>query len=170
MNKGTAFTSEERQELGLDGLLPYHVSTIEEQVERRYANFLDQKDEMAKYTFLNALQNRNETLFYRLVLEHLDEMVPLIYTPTVGTVSTNYSLLYREQRGLYLSYPHRDKMDEMVANFPRKGIDVIVVTDGERILGLGDLGVGGMAIPVGKLSLSIPSLEGSILLASFLSC
>ncbi|MDN3506413.1 MAG: NAD-dependent malic enzyme [Simkaniaceae bacterium] len=160
MNKGTAFTEAERIELGLEGLLPFHVSTIEEQVGRRYANFCDQKDEMAKFTFLSALQNRNTTLFYRLVLEHLDEMVPLIYTPTVGTVSTNYSLLYREQRGLYLSYPHRDKLEQMVANFPRKEIDVIVVTDGERILGLGDLGVGGMAIPVGKLALY--SLFGGI--------
>jgi len=153
LNKGTAFSDEERKELGLDGLLPFHVSTIQEQTVRRYANFCEQKDEMAKFTFLSALQNRNETLFYRLVLEHLDEMVPLIYTPTVGAVSTNYSILYREQRGLYLSYPYQDKMESMIANFPRKDIDVIVVTDGERILGLGDLGVGGMAIPVGKLAL-----------------
>lgn len=152
-NKGTAFTEEERLELGLEGLLPYHVSTLEQQVKRRYANFTEHSEEMSKYVFLNALQNRNETLFYRLVLEHLDEMVPLIYTPTVGSVSTNYSILYREQRGLYISYPHQDKIEEMMANFPREEIDVIVVTDGERILGLGDLGVGGMAIPVGKLAL-----------------
>ena len=122
-------------------------------MKRRYANFCDQQGAMAKYTFLNALQNRNEILFYRFMTEYIDEMVPLIYTPTVGTVSTNYSMLYREQRGLYLSYPHRDKLMQMIANFPRSDIDVIVVTDGERILGLGDLGVGGMAIPVGKLAL-----------------
>lgn len=153
LNKGTAFTEEERKDLGLDGLIPYHISTIEQQVQRRYANFCDQQGNLAKFNFLNALQNRNEILFYRLLIEYIPEMVPLIYTPTVGTVSTRYSTLYHEQRGLYLSYPHREKMKQMFANFPRKDIDVIVVTDGERILGLGDLGVGGMAIPVGKLSL-----------------
>lgn len=152
-NKGTAFTLEERHELGLQGLLPYHVSTLEEQVMRRYANFLDQPNAISKFNFLSTLQNRNEVLFYRLVLEHVDEMVPLIYTPTVGSVSSNYSMLYREQRGLYISYPYCDNIDELVANFPRSEIDVIVITDGERILGLGDLGVGGMAIPVGKLAL-----------------
>ncbi len=152
-NKGTAFTEEERIELGIEGLLPFHVSTIEEQVKRRYANFSQQPDEIAKYTFLNAMQNRNEVLFYRFLLHHIYEMLPYIYTPTVGDVSTHYSLLYREQRGLYLSYPHRDKIRQLIANFPRSDIDVIVVTDGERILGLGDLGVGGMAIPIGKLAL-----------------
>ena len=152
-NKGTAFTEEERQALGLIGLLPYHISTIEEQVKRRYSNFCDLNSDIAKYNFLNALQNRNEILFYRFVLEHIDEMTPYIYTPTVGDVSSSYSLLYREQRGLYVSYPHQDKINQMLANFPRKDIDVIVVTDGERILGLGDLGVGGMAIPAGKLAL-----------------
>lgn len=152
-NKGTAFTEEERTDLGLTGLLPFHISTIEEQVERRYANFVSQQSEMAKFTFLSALQNRNETLFYRLVSKYINEMVPLIYTPTVGDVSINYSMLYHEQRGLYISYPHRDKIQEIVNNFPRQEIDVIVITDGERILGLGDLGVGGMAIPVGKLAL-----------------
>lgn len=160
LNKGTAFTHEERDELGLHGLLPYHISTIEEQVKRRYANFSEQPDALAKYTFLNALQNRNEILFYRFILEHVAEMLPLIYTPTVGSVSTNYSLLYREQRGLYLSYPHRNRMEELIANYHQSDIDVIVVTDGERILGLGDLGVGGMAIPVGKLALY--SLFGGI--------
>jgi malate dehydrogenase (oxaloacetate-decarboxylating) len=152
-NKGTAFTEEERLELGLEGLLPYHVSNLEEQVKRRYANFCEQPDAISKFIFLSALQNRNTVLFYRLIQEHLDEMVPLIYTPTVGNVSTNYSLLYREQAGLYLSYPHRKNLKKMLANFPRSEVDVIVVTDGERILGLGDLGVGGMAIPVGKLAL-----------------
>lgn len=153
LNKGTAFTEAERDALGLHGLLPHHVSVIEEQVSRRYANFCSQSDDLAKYNFLSALQNRNEVLFYRFVLQYVTEMVPLIYTPTVGDVSTNYSMLYREQRGLYLSYPLRDKMEEMIDNYPYDDIDVIVVTDGERILGLGDLGVGGMAIPVGKLAL-----------------
>lgn len=152
-NKGTAFTEEERVELGIEGLLPYHVSTIEEQVKRRYANFSERPDGVAKYNFLHSLQNRNEILFYRFLMEHVDEMLPYIYTPTVGSISQHYSLLFREQRGLYISYPNKDKIKEMIANFPRSDIDVIVVTDGERILGLGDLGVGGMAIPVGKLSL-----------------
>lgn len=153
LNKGTAFTEEERKIFDLEGLLPPHVSTIEEQVKRRYANFCEQEGDLAKYIFLSALQNRNEILFYRFVLEHVNEMVPLIYTPTVGQISTYYSLLYREQRGLYLSYPHRKKIQKMIENFPFNDIDVIVVTDGERILGLGDLGVGGMAISVGKLTL-----------------
>jgi len=159
-NKGTAFTLEERAELGLEGLLPYHVSTIEEQSERRYQNFTELQTDLAKYSFLKSLQNRNEILFYHFVLDHIAEMTPYIYTPTVGSVSTNYSLLYHEQRGLYLSYPYRDKLRQMIANYPMKDIDVIVVTDGERILGLGDLGVGGMAISVGKLSLY--SLFGGI--------
>lgn len=152
-NKGSAFTEEERNEFGLHGLLPSHISTIEEQVKRRYANFCEQQGALAKYLFLRALQYRNEILFYRFLSEYINEVVPLIYTPTVGTVSSNYSLLYYEQRGLYISYPNRHRMKEMVGNYPRSEIDVIVVTDGERILGLGDLGVGGMAISVGKLGL-----------------
>ncbi len=153
LNKGSAFTQKERDALGLNGQLPYHVSTIEQQLKRRYENFCEQPGEIAKYVFLSALQNRNEILFYRLVYEHLTEMLPLIYTPTVGDVSIHYSSLYREHRGIYLSYPLKDKMEEMISQIPRKEVDAIVVTDGERILGLGDLGVGGMAIPVGKLAL-----------------
>lgn len=153
LNKGSAFTEEERTELRLHGLLPSHVSTIEEQIKRRYANFCEQQGPLAKYLFLRALLHRNEILFYRFLTEYITEVVPLIYTPTVGAVSSNYSLLYFEQKGLYISYPHRDRMQEMVDNFTQSDIDVIVVTDGERILGLGDLGVGGMAISVGKLSL-----------------
>lgn len=152
-NKGTAFTKEERDSFGLHGLLPFHVSTLEEQAQRRYENFKDKHDELSKYVFLSSLQDRNEILFYRLVAEHVSEMVPLIYTPTVGDVSVHFSALYRQQRGLYLSYPLRDKMSEMIASWPRDEVDVIVVTDGERILGLGDVGVGGMAIPQGKLAL-----------------
>ncbi|MCI0381911.1 MAG: NAD-dependent malic enzyme [Chlamydiae bacterium] len=159
-NKGTAFTQEERDALRLHGFLPNHISTIEEQVKRRYANFRDQPNNLAKYIFLTALQNRNEILFYRLLLEHAKEMVPLVYTPTVGDVSINYSLMYREPRGLYLAYPLKDKMEEIFNNFPFQEIDVAVVTDGERILGLGDLGIGGMAISLGKLILY--SLFGGI--------
>jgi len=152
-NKGTAFTQEEREALHLHGLLPFHVSTLQEQVQRRYQNFKQRGDPLSKYSFLSSLQNRNEILFYRLVHEHVTEMLPLIYTPTVGDVSLDYSLLYRQHRGVYLSYPLQEKMDAMIANLPNEGIDVIVVTDGERILGLGDVGIGGMAIPQGKLAL-----------------
>lgn len=151
-NKGTAFTKEERDSFGLHGLLPFHVSTIEEQVQRRYENFKEKGSDLAKYIFLSSLQDRNEILFYRLVSEHVSEMVPLIYTPTVGDVSLHFSALYRQQRGLHLSYPLKDKLGEMVASWPHEP-DVIVVTDGERILGLGDVGIGGMAIPQGKLAL-----------------
>lgn len=153
-NKGTAFTAEERDAFHLHGLLPFHVSTLEEQVIRRYQNFLAQKDPLAKYTFLSSLQDRNEVLFYRLVLDHISEMLPFIYTPTIGEVSLQFSALYQQHRGgVYLSYPLQDKIEEIIANLPQNELDVVVVTDGERILGLGDLGVGGMAIPQGKLSL-----------------
>lgn len=153
LNKGTAFTAEERDQLNLHGLLPYHVSTLEEQVQRRYQNFKAQTTDLTRHLFLSALHNRNEVLFYRLVSEHISEMLPYIYTPTVGDVSLHYSYLYTEPRGIYLSYPHRDKIEEIIHQISRDDIDVIVVTDGERILGLGDLGTGGMAIPVGKLTL-----------------
>lgn len=153
LNKGTGFTEEERIDLGIHGLLPYHSSTIEEQVKRRYANFCSKKNEIDKYLFLTALQDRNEILFFRLISEYAEEMLPYIYTPTVGDASLNYSYLYNQNRGIYLSYPFKDHMDKMIENIPREQVDVIVVTDGGRILGLGDLGVGGMAIPVGKLAL-----------------
>lgn len=153
LNKGTAFTDEERNSLGLHGLLPLHVSSIEEQIKRRYNNFKDKPSQLAKYQFLSSLQNRNEILFYRLVQEHISEMLPLIYTPTVGDVSVHYSSLYRQHRGVYLSYPLKEKMEEIILNIPHGDVAVIVVTDGERILGLGDVGIGGMAIPQGKLSL-----------------
>lgn len=152
-NKGTAFTVEERDVFHLHGLLPFHISTLEEQVVRRYQNFLAQKDRLSKYTFLSSLQSRNEVLFYRLALDHISEMLPFIYTPTIGEVSLQFSSLYHQHRGVYLSYPLQDKIEEIVVNLPQKELDVVVITDGERILGLGDLGVGGMAIPQGKLSL-----------------
>jgi len=152
-NKGTAFTYSERKALGLLGLLPPRVSSIEEQVKRRYHNFSSFEKSIDKYHFLSVLQNRNEVLFYRLALEHVEEMLPYIYTPTVGEASICYSQYYAESRGLYLSYKLKGEMEEVFANSPCKNPDVIVVTDGERILGLGDMGVGGMVIPVGKLSL-----------------
>lgn len=160
LNKGTGFTEEERTELGLHGLLPYHSSTIEEQVKRRYANFCGKENDISKYKFLSTLQDRNETLFYRLCSEYPEEMLPYIYTPTVGDASLNFSYLYSQNRGVYISYPHKDRMEEIINNIPRDRVDVIVVTDGARILGLGDLGMGGMAIPVGKLALY--SLFGGI--------
>ncbi len=152
-NKGSAFTQQERSDLGLHGLLPYHVSSIKEQADRRYDNFLSQASQFAKFIFLNALQNRNEILFYYLVGHHVIEMLPYIYTPTVGDISMNYSCLHWEHRGLYISYPNKDRIDQMIALYKDKPVDVVVVTDGERILGLGDLGIGGMTIPIGKLSL-----------------
>ncbi len=152
-NKGTAFTDQERDLYKLHGKLPYHVSTLSQQVERRYSNFKAQTTDLAKHLFLSSLEQRNKVLFYKLVSEHITEMLPLIYTPTVGDFSAHFSYLYTEPRGLYLSYPLRDKMDEMFSTIDAPDVDVIVVTDGQRILGLGDLGVGGMAIPVGKLAL-----------------
>ncbi len=152
INKGTAFTQKERDELGLHGFLPCHVATLEEQIVRRYQTFQQKSTQLAKYSFLHSLQNRNEVLFYRLVYEHLSEMVPLIYTPTIGDVSLHFSSLYREHRGFYLSYPLMDKMESIIDQFP-EGLDIVVATDGERILGLGDVGIGGMAISQGKLAL-----------------
>lgn len=153
LNKGTAFLESERRELGLLGLLPFHSSTMEEQLARTYENYRAKSSELERYLFLIALQDRNETLFYRLVLEHITEMMPIIYTPTVGLGCQKYSHVFRRPRGLYISYPYRDEIPSILDNAPSKDVQVIVVTDGERILGLGDLGVGGMGIPIGKLSL-----------------
>lgn len=153
LNKGTGFTQDERCELGIRGFLPLHSSTIEEQVKRRYANFCEKESEIEKYIFLTNLQNRNETLFYRLLSEYPEEMLPYIYTPTVGDASLKYSYIYNQNRGIYISYPFKDHIEEIVQTISTDRADVIVVTDGGRILGLGDLGVGGMAIPIGKLSL-----------------
>src|SRR5215471_18098819 len=153
LNKGSAFTDDERLEFDLLGLLPPHVSSMEDQVRRNYENFRTKETDLERYIFLTALQDRNETLFYRLIQEHLSEMIPIIYTPVVGIASQSYSHIYRRPRGLYISYPNLDRMDVILANSPRQTVEAIVVTDGERILGLGDLGVGGMGIPIGKLSL-----------------
>jgi malate dehydrogenase (oxaloacetate-decarboxylating) len=153
LNKGSAFQLNERRELGLLGLLPPHSSTIEEQLTRSYENYRRKQTDLERYIFLTALQDRNETLFYRLLQEHITEMMPIIYTPTVGEGCRQYSHVFRRPRGLYISYPHRDEIPLLLANAPSESVEVIVVTDGERILGLGDLGVGGMGIPIGKLSL-----------------
>jgi malate dehydrogenase (oxaloacetate-decarboxylating) len=153
LNKGSAFPEDERREFGLLGLLPLHCSTIEEQLARTYENYRRKESDLERYVFLTALQDRNETLFYRLLQEHISEMMPIIYTPTVGEGCRQYSHVFRRPRGLYISYPHRHEIPALLDNAPTKEVDVIVVTDGERILGLGDLGVGGMGIPIGKLSL-----------------
>ena len=153
LNKGSAFPEDERREFGLLGLLPLHSSTIEEQLARTYENYRRKESDLERYVFLTALQDRNETLFYRLVQEHISEMMPIIYTPTVGEGCRQYSHVFRRPRGLYISYPHRHDIPAVLANAPTQEVEVIVVTDGERILGLGDLGVGGMGIPIGKLSL-----------------
>ncbi len=152
LNKGTAFTPEERQEYRLLGLLPPHVDTLKEQVVRAYDAFVAEPDVLGKHIFLRELQDENETLFYRLLLEHVAEMMPIVYTPVVGKACEEFSHIYRRARGVFVSYPDRHLIDNILSHVDRE-IDVIVVTDGERILGLGDQGAGGMGIPIGKLSL-----------------
>lgn len=153
LNKGTAFTHRERMELGLEGLLPPHVSTLEQQLERVYEGFSKKENPIEKYLYLRALQDRNETLFYSLVSHHVKEMIPIIYTPTVGQACQEYSHRYQRARGLYITASNVDSMHEMVRHFASGDIKIIVATDNQGILGLGDLGVGGMGIPLGKLSL-----------------
>ena len=152
-NKGTAFTERERDALGLRGLLPPRVFTLDEQMERSLAAVRRKSDSLEKYIYLTNLQNRNEILFYRLVTEHVEEMVPLIYTPTVGQACLEYGAIYRRPRGLFITLRDRGRIAEILRLWPHEGARLIVVTDGERILGLGDLGALGMGIPVGKLSL-----------------
>jgi len=153
LNKGTAFTERERDMLGLRGLLPPRVCTIEEQLLRVYGNYQRKPSDLEKYIFLTSLQNRNETLFYRLVQEHPEEMIPIIYTPTVGQACLEYGNILRRPRGVFLSLRERGRVSEVLRHWPYPDARLIVVTDGERILGLGDLGALGMGIPVGKLSL-----------------
>ena len=153
LNKGTAFSAEERRELGLRGLLPPHEDTIEEQAERAYGAYQEKPNDLERHIYLRQLQDTNETLFYRLLLDHLAEMMPIIYTPTVGLACERFSRILRRPRGLFLAYTERDAIDEVLESSWSPQVDVIVVTDGERILGLGDQGAGGMGIPIGKLSL-----------------
>jgi malate dehydrogenase (oxaloacetate-decarboxylating) len=152
-NKGTAFTEAERSELGLRGLLPSAVETLDQQAGRCYEEYQRQPDDLARHINLRALQDTNETLFYRLILDHVEEMLPIIYTPTVGLACQRFSEIYRRPRGLFIPFPDADRIGEILRNRPRRDVDVIVVTDGQRILGLGDQGIGGMGIPIGKLSL-----------------
>ena len=151
--KGTAFTVDERRRLGLLGLLPTAVKTLAEQVEHCWHEFSTRRDDLDKHIYLRALQDRNETLFYRVLREHIPETLPIVYTPTVGEACQRFSEIYRRPRGLFVSYTDRDCLDEVIRNRPHRDVDVIVVTDGQRILGLGDQGIGGMGIPIGKLSL-----------------
>jgi len=152
-NKGTAFTARERDELDLWGLLPAAICTIEQQLQRTYESFQAKPNDLEKFIYLTSLHDRNETLFFRLVLDHIDEMMPIVYTPVVGEACQKFSHIYRRGRGIYVSYDRRDKIEKILSNYHTADPSVIVVTDGERILGLGDQGAGGMGIPIGKLCL-----------------
>lgn len=152
-NKGMTFSERERREFGLHGLLPPQVATMRQQLDRNYANFSAKPTDLEKFVFLAALQDRNETLFFRLCHEHIEEMVPIVYTPVVGEACQQFSHIYRRPRGLYVSYDQRDHIDTLLQNAALRDPSIIVVTDGERILGLGDQGAGGMGIPIGKLCL-----------------
>jgi malate dehydrogenase (oxaloacetate-decarboxylating) len=160
LNKGTAFTEEERNKFGLHGLLPPHIEELTEQVLRAYEAYQRENNDLDRHIYLRALQDTNEVLFYRLLLDHIEEMTPIVYTPVVGQACQQFSHIYRRPRGLFISYPLRDSIPALLQNRPNEQVDVIVVTDGERILGLGDQGVGGLGIPIGKLSLY--SLIGGI--------
>jgi malate dehydrogenase (oxaloacetate-decarboxylating) len=153
LNKGNAFSNQERHELKLYGLLSQAVETIEEQCARTYAQYLTLNVDIDKHIFLRNLQDTNETLFYFFLRHHLVEMLPIVYTPVVGEACERFSEIYRAARGLFISYPDRDRIDEMLANVTKQKVKVMVVTDGERILGLGDQGIGGIGISIGKLSL-----------------
>src|ERR1700687_2205504 len=153
LNKGTAFTVEERASLGLHGLLPPQVETLDEQVIRAYGAFKRKDDDLERHIYLRALEDANEVLFYRLLLDHIEEMTPIVYTPVVALGCQQFSQIYRRPRGLFISYPLRDSIPALLRNRPQPEVDVIVVTDGERTLGIADQGVGGLGIPIGKLSL-----------------
>ncbi len=153
INKGSAFSEEERIFFNLEGLVPYAIETIEEQASRAYDQFRSFNNDLDKHIYLRNIQDTNETLFYRLVQNNISEMMPIIYTPTVGLACERFSKNYRRNRGLFISYPNKDRIDDILNNSTRQKVKIIVVTDGERILGLGDQGIGGMGIPIGKLSL-----------------
>ncbi len=152
-NKGTAFTKEEREKLGLHGLLPPRISTMELQVTRVMENIRRKASDLERYLALISLQDRNQTLFYRVLIEHLKELMPIVYTPTVGEACQLYGHIFRRPKGMYITSEDRGHIAEVLQNWPHKDVRIIVVTDGERILGLGDLGAAGMGIPVGKLTL-----------------
>src|SRR6201998_3350813 len=153
LNKGTAFTDHERDLFDLHGLLPPHVGTLDEQVERRMQALDQQSTPFNKYAFLRDLQDTNETLFYALVVRNVEKMLPLVYTPTVGEGCQRFSEIWRKPRGLFLSYPNKDRIAKILSHSRYDNVKCIVVSDGERILGLGDQGAGGMGIPIGKMAL-----------------
>jgi malate dehydrogenase (oxaloacetate-decarboxylating) len=153
LNKGSAFSQQERQVFNLEGLLPQSIETIEEQVVRAYQQFSNFTYDLDKHIYLRNIQDTNETLYYRLIVENLQEMMPIIYTPTVGEACQLFSQIYRRKRGLFVAYPNKAYIDDILHNATKKNIKVIVLTDSERILGLGDQGIGGMGIPIGKLAL-----------------
>ncbi|MCA0899971.1 MULTISPECIES: NAD-dependent malic enzyme [Microbulbifer] len=153
LNKGSAFTLQERIEFNLVGLLPNNVESISEQARRAYHQYQQCSTDLERHIYLRAIQDDNETLFFRLIEQHIEEMLPIIYTPTVGAACEEFSNIYRNHRGLFVSYPDRKHMDDILRSATKENVKVIVVTDGERILGLGDQGIGGMGIPIGKLSL-----------------
>ncbi|MCB1670895.1 MAG: NAD-dependent malic enzyme, partial [Pseudomonadales bacterium] len=152
LNKGSAFSERERRNFNLLGLLPPRYESIEEQAKRSYMQYRSFDDPINKHIYLRAVQDNNETLFYRLLSEHLVEMLPIIYTPTVGDACEHFSDIYRSARGIFVSYEEREYMDEVLRSVTKDKVKVIVVTDGERVLGLGDQGIGGMGIAIGKLS------------------
>ncbi|MDP6789775.1 MAG: NAD-dependent malic enzyme [Candidatus Marinimicrobia bacterium] len=153
LSKGTSYSDEERDALGLRGLLPPKILSQEIQLTKLDENYGKLEDDLDKYVYLSSLQDRNETLFYRFIMENLVETMPIIYTPTVGRACQSYRRIFRRSRGLYISIKDKGKIAEVLQNWPRENVSVIVVTDGERILGLGDLGSDGMGIPIGKLAL-----------------
>ena len=153
LNKGSAFTESERHAFNLDGLLPISIETIDGQEKRSYHQFSKFENDLDKHIYLRNIQDTNETLYFKLLTSHLEEMMPIIYTPTVGLACQLFSQIYRRKRGLFLSFPDQDKMDDLLQNATKQNVKVIVVTDSERILGLGDQGIGGMGIPIGKLAL-----------------
>src|SRR5258707_1102414 len=153
LNKGTAFTEDERSRLGLHGLLPPQVESLDQQVARAYEAYRRKDDDLERHIYLRALQDTNEVLLYRLLLDHIEEMTPMVYTPVVAQACQQFSHIYRRPRGLFVSYPLRESIPALLRSRPNPEVDVIVVTDGERILGIGDQGAGGLGIPIGKLSL-----------------
>lgn len=153
LNKGSAFSREERAAFNLTGLLPPRYESIEEQAARAYMQYSSFEEPINKHIYLRVVQDNNETLFHRLLQNHLEEMLPIIYTPTVGDACERFSDIYRSARGLFISYSDRDHLDDVLRSATKKKVKVIVVTDGERVLGLGDQGIGGMGISIGKLSL-----------------
>lgn len=153
LNKGSAFTVEEKRAFNLEGLLPAAIETIEEQSNRAYQQYSQFDNDLDKHIYLRNIQDTNETLYFKLIIDNLEEMMPIIYTPTVGLACQKFSQIYRRKRGLFVSYPDRDRMDDMLQNATKQNVKVIVITDSERILGLGDQGIGGMGIPIGKLAL-----------------